>query len=115
MTDQHSASYEHCGKSREFSGYFHTVEADFPDSETFDTFCFISNYHQEEETTVYLGKLFMRHNETWLVFDNNHLNRLTQAGIPNYQASTGIGVWAGLYLVSKAHGERGLIAWGYTT
>lgn len=101
MTDQHSVCYEHSGKSREFTGYFHTVGADFPASETFDTFWFITKNKKQANP----GKLFsMRHNETQLVFDNNHLNRLAQAGILNYQALNGTGVWAGLYPVSN-HGE----------
>lgn len=39
----------------------------------------------------------MKHNETQLVYDSNHLNRL-------YQALTGTGMWEGLDPVSKAGG-----------
>lgn len=61
MTDQHSVSYEHSGNAREFSSCFHTAGADFPDSETFDTFWFLPNHHQEQERTVYLKLFSMRH------------------------------------------------------
>lgn len=70
---------------------------------------FLPNHHQKkQEGTVYFKLFSMRLNQCLIIIIQIDTSGDSQLS----QALTGIGVWAGPYPASKAHGERELIAWG---